>query len=323
VKAIAFVEYGSADRLRFVEIEKPVPKEGEILIRVRAASVNAMDYHRLRGKPSFIRVFTGLRRPKREQFGFDVAGEVEAVGENVATIKEGDAVFGVARGSFAEYACAPMSKVVIKSESVSFQQGAALPVAGLTALQGLRDKGKVTPGMKVLVNGAGGGVGTFAVQIAKASGAEVTAVTTTSKIEMVRSLGADHIIDHTRDDFTTREAQYDVIFDLAANHSFASLRRVMSKRGAWLVAGGATGQGVMKPLSNILKGFSQAPFVRQNASIVSARLRAADLSILQKLVEEGKITPMIGATYPLNEGAQAVADAVRGNRGGKIVINVP
>ena len=322
MKAVAFTEYGPADRLRIVEVDKPVPTDDEILIRVRAASVNALDYHRLPGKPFFIRMISGFRKPKRQWLGVDVAGVVEAVGNNVTAFRPGDEIFGVARGSFAEYACTTISKVVIKSPSVSFEHAAALPVAGITALQGLRDKGKLVPGMKVLVNGAGGGVGTFAVQIAKAMGAEVTAVTSTGKLAMLSAIGEDHILDYTRDDFTAGTTRYDLIFDLGATHSLTEMRRVMTQNGKWLLAGGTVGAGWSTPLRNIFKGFMQSPFVDQKMSVVSARMKTDDLVLLQKLVDEGKIAPAISRTFPLRDTASAMAYVKEGRGAGKVVVKV-
>lgn len=322
MRAITYQEYGSPEVLRLEEIAKPEPKADEVLIRIRAASVNALDRHFVRGEPWLMRFAAGLRRPRVTRLGVDVAGQVEAVGRNVTQLHPGDEVFGVCRGSFAEYACAPTSKVVIKSADVSFEHAAAIPVAGMTALQGLRDKGRIQAGQKVLINGAGGGVGTFAVQIAKWLGAEVTAVTSTGKLDMVRAIGADHIVDYTREDFTRSGQKYDVIFDLGANHPLSDMRRVMTSKGMWLFAGAAIEFGWVRPAGELLKGLAQSPFGKQKVLVVSARLTKDDLMFMQRLVAEGKITPVIDRTYALSDVARAVSYVERGYAGGKVVITV-
>src|SRR5437660_4953633 len=231
MKAIVYHEYGSPDVLKCEDVEKPVPKDDEILIKVRAASVNPLDWRIMKGEPRVIRLMARLMKMSGGRPGVDVAGEVEAVGSNVTQFKPGDKVFGGCRGAFAEYACTDASKVVMKPDNVTFEQAASVNVAGLTALQSLRDKGKIQPGSKVLINGAAGGVGTFAVQIAKTFDAHVTGVCSTRNIEMVRSIGADHVIDYTREDFTKNGHHYDLIFDLVANHSFSALRRALARKG--------------------------------------------------------------------------------------------
>jgi len=323
MKAITYREYGSPDVLRLEEIEKPAPGEGEVLIRIRAASVNAMDCHFMRGEPRFIRLMTGVGKPKNPRLGVDVAGIVEAVGSNVTDFKPGDEVFGVCRGAFAEYACAPGLKVAIKSASVSFEQAAALPVACVTALLGLRDKGKVMAGQKVLINGAGGGVGTFAVQIAKHLGAEVTAVTTTKKLELVRRIGADHVIDYTRDDFTRNGKRYDAIFDLGSNHPWSEIRRSLTRSGTRLFVGGPREAGLMRPFVELFKGIAQSPFVSQKVQLVSGRVTREDLVFMDELVADGKIVPAIDGTYPLSDVADAVRRLEEGSVGGKVVITIP
>src|SRR5436190_16335414 len=235
MKAIVYCEYGSPDVLKFEDVEKPIPNDNQVLIKVRAASLNALDVYMIRDA-WLNRLIFGLRKPKDTRLGRDVAGQVEAVGKNVTEFKPGDEVFGICRGSLAEYACPSERSLVIKPPNVSFEQAASLPLAGLTALQGLRE-GKIQPGQKVLINGATGGVGTFAVQIAKSLGAEVTAVCSTRNVDLVRSIGADHVIDYTKDDFTKSDERYDVIFDNVANHSFAERRRVLNAKGICVLAG--------------------------------------------------------------------------------------
>ncbi len=231
MKAIVYSNYGSPDVLRCEVIEKLTPKDDEVLIKVRAASVNPYDWHFMRGLPYFLRLRVGLRKPKDTRLGVDAAGQVETIGRNVTQFKPGDEVFGLCRGAFAEYACASESKLARKQGNVTFEQAASVPIAGLTALQGLRDKGQLQPGQKVLINGAAGGVGTFAVQIAKSFGAEVTGVCSTRNVDMVRSIGADHVIDYTQEDFTKKEQRYDLILDCIANHSLSAFRRVLTGCG--------------------------------------------------------------------------------------------
>src|SRR6266849_3001708 len=239
MKAIVYRGYGSPDVLECEEIAKPTPGDDEVLIKIRAASINPIDRHFMRGRPPFLRIAIGLRKPRMRP-GRDVAGQVEAVGRNVTQFKPGDEVFGVCSGALAEYACTRESALVTKPSNVTFDQAASVGVAGLTALQGLRDKGKIRPGQKVLINGAGGGVGTFAVQIAKSFGADVTGVGSKGKVDMVRSIGADRVIDYTREDFTQGNQRYDLIFDLAATHSLPAYRRVLNPNGICVLAGGPT-----------------------------------------------------------------------------------
>ncbi len=243
MKAIVYHRYGSPDVLKCEEIERPTPKDDEVLVKVRAASLNPLDWHFMRGEPYFIRLMTGLRRPKFTRLGVDVAGRVEAVGRSVTWFEPGDEVFGGCRGAFAEYACARESELITKPEGVTFEQAACVNVAALTALQSLRDKGRVRPGQKVLINGAAGGVGTFAVQIAKWLGAEVTGVCSTRNVEMVRSIGADHVIDYTGEDFTEGGRRYDLILDCVGSHRLSALRRVLSPEGTYIAVGGRAAGG--------------------------------------------------------------------------------
>jgi NADPH:quinone reductase and related Zn-dependent oxidoreductases len=265
MKAIRYSEYGSADIVHLVDVDRPEPKDNEVLIRVCAASVNAMDRHFMRGEPLAMRMMAGLRKPKENRMGVDVAGRVETVGKSVTGFKAGDDVFGVCRGAFAEYACPEASRIALKPEGVSFEQAAATPVAGCTALQGLRDKGNVTAGQKILINGAGGGVGVFAVQFAKIFGAEVTGVTSTMNLDMVGSIGADYVIDYTREDFTKSGKRYDAIFDIGGTHSWSALRRALTKDGQFLFAGAATSGGWGRPLRTLLAAMATSPFMGRSS----------------------------------------------------------
>jgi len=323
MKAIRYSEYGSADVARMVEVDRPVPKDDEVLIRVSAASVNAMDRHFMRGEPLPVRIMGGWSKPKDTRMGVDVAGRVEQVGKNVTEFKPGDEVFGVSRGAFAEYACPQASRIALKPADVSFAQAAATPIAASTALQGLRDKGKLSAGQKVLINGAGGGVGTFAVQFAKILGAEVTAVTSTANLDMVRLIGADHVIDYTRDDFTKSGKRYDVIFDLGVTHSWADLKRALTKDGLLLFAGAATSGGWARPLRILLSAAATAPFGSQKLKLVSGRVTGADLVVIARYLESGELKPAIERTFSLSETASALRQIDEGRARGKTVIIMP
>ena len=323
MKAMAYSEYGSADVVRLVEIDRPVPKADEVLIRVCAASVNAYDCHMMMGRPGAMRLVTGLRKPKDTRLGVDVAGRVESIGQSVAEFKPGDEVFGVARGAFAEYACTTVPRLALKPSNISFEQAAATPIAGCTALQGLRDKGEIKPGQKVLINGAGGGVGSFALQIAKLLGAEVTAVTSTKNLDMVRSFGADHVVDYTREDFTTNGRRYDTILDLGLNHSLSDLRRALSVDGRWLFVGAVTTGGWLRPIGTLFKAMALSPFVRQKFQVVPARVTAEDLVVMGGYMETGRINPAIETSYPLADAAQALRHVEEGHARGKVVVVIP
>src|SRR5438552_8409367 len=253
MKAIVYRNYGSPEVLKWEETEKATAGDNEVLIKVRAASVNPYDWHFMRGTPYFLRILAGLRKPKDKRLGVDVAGQIEAVGRNVTQFKPGDEVFGVSRGAFAAYARASESKLARKPENVTFEQAAAVPIAGLTALQGLRDKGQIQPGHKVLINGASGGVGTFAVQIAKSFGAEATGVCSTRNVDLARSLGADHVIDYTREDFTQSDRRYDLMFDVAGSRSWSECRRVLNPQATLVVVGAPKGGRLMGPLGHIVR----------------------------------------------------------------------
>src|SRR3954464_5423702 len=321
MKAIRKCEYGSVS-LR--EVEKPILTDNQILIKVRAASLNAADGHLLRG--SFLmRPFSGMRKPKDSRFGIDCAGTVEAVGKDVTEFKPGDDVFGVANGAIAEYACAAERTLVPKPENITFEQAGSVGVAGLTALQGLRDQGNIQPGQKVLVNGASGGVGTFAVQIAKAFGAEVTAVCSSRNLEQARSIGADHVIDYTKEDFTKGDQRYDVIFDNVGNHSIAERRRVLAPNGTCVLAGmGSAGkhEGQWSRISGNLKSFFVSPFIPQKFKMYIAKTLKADLIVLRDIMQQGKLTPVIDRQYPMTQTAEALRYLEDGHARGKVVISI-
>jgi len=319
MKAIVYRRYGSPDVLECDEIEKPAPGDDEVLIKVRAASINPLDRHIMRGRPKFLRIAFGLHKPKIRP-GRDVAGQVEAVGRNVTRFKPGDEVFGACSGALAEYACARESALVSKPNNMTFEQAASVPVAALTALQGLRDKGKIRPGQKVLINGAGGGVGTFAVQIAKSFGADVTGVCSTTKVDMVRSIGADRVIDYTQQDFTEGTQRYDLIFDLVATHSLPEYRRVLSPNGICVFGGGPT--KVRAILTFAFEVLVLSRFVSQNFVMFVAKLSNEDLTTLRELMAAGKVTPVVERHYTLNEVPQAMQYLDEGHARGKVVITL-
>ena len=321
MKAIVYHEYGSPDVLKCEETEKPVPRDGEVLIKVRAASVNPLDWRLMKGKPSILRIFFGLRKPRQSRPGVDVAGEVEAVGTNVTQFKAGDEVFGACRGAFAEYACTAASKVAMKPDNVTFEQAASVNVAGLTALQGLRDKGKIQPGSKTLVNGAAGGVGTFAVQIAKSFGAHVTGVCSTRNIDMVRSIGADEVIDYTQNDFTTSSQRFDLILDCVGNHSFSECRRVLNPNGRLVGVGAPHDPSMVLLLAQMIKELLLSVFVSQKAVMFIAKSSQDDLTLLGELIATGKLEPVIDRRYGLSEVADAVRHVEEGHARGKVIID--
>jgi NADPH:quinone reductase-like Zn-dependent oxidoreductase len=322
MEAIVYHEYGSADVLKCKEVEKPVPRDDEVLIKVRAASVNPVDWRLMKGKPSILRLFFGLRKPRLGRPGVDAAGEVEAVGTNVTQFKPGDEVFGSCRGSFAEYACTAASNLVMKPDNVTFEQAASVFVAGLTALQGLRDKGKIFAGSKVLVNGAAGGVGTFAVQIAKSFGADVTGVCSTRNLEMVRSIGADEVIDYTQNDFSTSNQRYDLILDCVGNHSFAACRRVLNTAGRFVMVGAPHDPSVMGLLAQMIKPLVLSLFVSQKAVMFIAKSSQDDLTLLGELIAIGKLKPVIGGRYSLSDASDAVRQVEEGHARGKVIITL-
>jgi len=324
MKAIVYDHYGPPDVLRFEEIEKPKPADDQVLIQVRASSVNPYDWHFIRGTPSLLRLFAGLRAPKSRHLGADVAGVVETVGRNVTSFKAGDAVFGTAKGSFAEYVCAPESTLALKPENMAWEQAASVGIAGVTALQGLRDKGKIVSGQRVLINGAAGGVGTFAVQIAKALGARVTAVCSTRNIEFVRSIGADDAIDYTREDFIHGNRRYDVFFDLVGNNPLPACLRVLEPRSIYIgCGGGGPDRRTIELLGSILHSLVLGPFTTRKLPGLLAKVNTADLNVLAELMRSGKVTPVLDHTYALKETADAIRYIEQGHARGKVAITVP
>jgi NADPH:quinone reductase-like Zn-dependent oxidoreductase len=323
MKAIRYCEYGSPDIVKLDEVEKPVPDVNQVLIKVRAASLNALDAYMVRDA-WLNRLIFGLRKPRDTRLGRDVAGVVEAVGKNVTQFKPGDEVFGICRGSLAEYTVTPERALVIKPPNVSFEEAASVPLAGLTALQGLR-KGKIQPGQKVLINGATGGVGTFAVQIAKSLGAEVTAVCSTRNVDLVQSICADHVIDYTKEDFTRSDQRYDVIFDNVCNHSFSERRRVLNPKGICVLAGmgGAgvkEGQALGRIAGNLFIARGLSSFTNQKFAQYMTKMSKPDLMLLGELIQAGKVRPVIERTYKLNDAPEAIRQFDAGHARGKVVI---
>ncbi len=324
MKAIVYDRYGPPDVLKCEELEKPVSTDDQVLIRVRASSVNPYDWHFIRGAPSFIRLFSGLRAPKSRRLGADVAGVVESVGRNVTAFKAGDAVFGTARGAFAEYVCASQSSLALKPENLTWAQAASAPIAGITALQGLRDKGQVRSGQRVLINGAAGGVGTFAVQIAKSIGASVTAVCSTRNVELVRSIGADDVVDYTREDFTLQCRDYDVCFDLVGNKPLSACLRVLRPGGTYIACGGGgPDQPSIDFLGSMLHSLVLRPFTSRKMPGLLAKVSTGDLNFLAGLMQSGKVTPVLDRSYSLAETADAVRYVEQLHARGKVVLSVP
>jgi NADPH:quinone reductase-like Zn-dependent oxidoreductase len=338
MKAIVHYDYGSPDVLQCRDIEKPAAADNEVLIRVRAASVNPLDCGSLQGVPYVFRLMFGLRRPSLTdpgRPGVDLAGTVEAVGRNVTGFKPGDDVFGVCirnprssgakvwvqrQGSFAEYVCAPEATLVVKPDSATFEQAASVPVAGFTALQALRDKGHIRPGQKVLINGAAGGVGTFAVQIAKSFGAEVTGVCSTANVDMVRSIGADRVIDYTQEDFTRQGRLYDLVLDCVGNHPLSACRRVLSPDGICVIAGDLSGRGVTGMVARLVATLVLSRFPRRKLVAFLAKPNKTDLTILRELLQAGRVKPVIDRRYSLTEVPQAFRYLAKKHARGKVVI---
>ena len=323
MKAIVQERFGSADTLQLKEIEKPLPGTGEVLIRVHAAGVGAWDWHSMTGRPYFARAgMLGFRAPKVKVRGWDVAGTVETVGAGVSQFKPGDEVYGTARGSFAEYVCAKEDRIAPKPANLTFEQAAAVPTAAITALQGLRDKGGIRAGQRVLVLGAGGGVGSFAVQIAKAYGAHVTGVCSTAKVDLVRSLGADAVIDYTREDVLNAGQIYDIILDNGGNRRLASMRRMLVADGKIVLIGGEDGGTFWGGMGRNIQAMVQSMFMKQKQIMLAAVERAQDLEVLTGLIEAGKVTPAIARTYPLAETAEAIRQWEARQVKGKVVVTV-
>jgi len=336
MKAILYHEYGSPDVLRCEEIQKPVPREDEVIIRVCAAAINPMECGVIKGAGRFL---NGWRRPRITCLGVDVAGQVEAAGKKVTRFKPGDNVFGVcvrnpqdpglgvwtSHGALAEYACVSETALAIKPENVSFEQAAAVPVAALTALQGLRDKGKLQPGQEVLINGASGGVGTFAVQVAKAFGANVTAVCSARNVELVQSIGADRVIDYTREDFTRSGEKYDILFDCIVNHSALACRRILKPNGIYVAVGGPHGPmlgAITRMLMALFVAFVASRFASRKLVIFIARPNSGDLDLLSDLLKSGKVIPVVNGCFALNETADAMRFLEQGHARGKVVITI-
>ena len=322
VKAIVRDSYGDVDVVRLAEIDAPVAGENEVLVRVRAAGVDQGVWHLMAGMPYVMRIAGfGLRAPKNAMLGYDVAGRVEVVGEAVTGFRPGDEVFGTCRGSFAEYAVARADRLVVKPGNLSFEQAAATPISGFTALQAVRDHGKVQAGQRVLIIGAGGGVGTFTVQLAKVDGAEVTGVCSTAKTELVRSIGADRVIDYTREDPIDGRERYDVIVDIAGNRPLSKLRRALTPRGT-LVIVGAENAGNWLGVRRPLRAAALSPFIRQTLRTYISKERLQDLHELRALLEAGTITAVVDRTFPLDEVADAIRYLREGRPAGKIVLTV-
>jgi NADPH:quinone reductase-like Zn-dependent oxidoreductase len=317
LKAIVYTTYGSPDVLQLKDIEKPTPKDNQVLVKVHAASANPADWHLMRAEPFLARFANGLLKPKNTRLGADLAGRIEAVGSNVTRFRIGDAVFGElpldAMGSFAEYVCISEELLALKPDKLTFEQAAAVPLAAFTALQGLRDKGQIRPGQRVLVNGASGGVGTFAVQIAKSFGTEVTGVCSTRNLDLVRSIGADHIIDYTQTDFTNTGQRYDLIFDAIGNRSVSDLKRALTPNGICSVAG----------FTSLSRLFQTMFFGGKNVGLMeTAKANQADLVFIQGLLEAGKVVPVIDRRYPLSETAEAIRYLEAGHARGKVIVTI-
>ena len=320
MKAVLFTKYGSPDVLQLTEVEKPTPKDNQVLVKVHAASANPLDWHHMRGEPFLARIGEGLLKPKNPKLGADIAGRVEAVGRNVTEFQPGDEVFGVCAGGFAEYACAGETKLALKPANLSFEAAAASPVVGFTALQGLRDKGQLQPGQKVLINGASGGVGMFAVQLAKSFGAEVTGVCSTRNLDMVRSIGADHVVDYTREDFTRNGQQYDLIYDAVGNRSVFDYRRALSLQGICVIAGFTSFSRLFEHM--LLGALISKVGSKQIGLQGIATTPKEDLVVIKELLEAGKVVPVIDKCYPISETAEAIRYLEEGHARGKVVITV-
>jgi NADPH:quinone reductase-like Zn-dependent oxidoreductase len=324
VKAIVYEKYGSTDVLKLSEIDRPAVTDDGVLVRVHAASVNPVDWHTMTGTPFLVRMQAGLRKPKSEELGVDFAGTVEEIGKDVRQFQPGDEVFGARNGSLAEYVCVREERAVVhKPAGVTFAQAGAVAVAAISALQGLRDKGKIQPGQKVLINGASGGVGSFAVQIAKSFGAEVTAVCSTGNVETARSIGADHVVDYSAEDFTRNGQRYDLILDIAGNRTWSDYKRVLDDKGTLVVVGGPKGNRWIGPLSQPLKlRLSSIGGSRRVVAPFLAKVNKADLVVLQKLLEAGTVTTVIDRQYELSEAPEAFRYLGDGHARGKVVVTI-
>jgi NADPH:quinone reductase-like Zn-dependent oxidoreductase len=323
MKAAVYRCYGPPEVVKIEDVEKPVPGDDEVLVKVRAAAVNPLDWHYMRGVPYVMRLGAGFGRPKETRLGVDFAGTVEAVGRNVTRFRPGDEVFGARSGALGEYVRVTATRnVVPKPARLTFEQAAGVPIAAVTALQALRDKGRLAPGQKVLINGASGGVGTFAVQIAKALGAEVTGVCSTRNVELVRSLGADHVVDYTQQDFTAGTERYDLVVDNVGNHSFGKIRGVLAPEGRYVIVGGNSDDRWLGALTTPLKAMLWSPFVSQESIFFMAELKPEDLAFLGDLMAAGKVTPVVDRTYPLGEVAEAIRYLETGRARGKVIVTM-
>jgi len=322
MKAAIYRRYGPPDVVQIDDVEKPVPRDNEVLIKVCAASVNPIDWHLIRGMPYMLRIAAGLRKPKMTRLGSDVAGEVEAVGRTVTQFNPGDPVFGLCRGTLAEYVCVSESALVRKPDNLTFEQAASVPLASLTALQAFGDEEEIQPWQKVLINGAAGGVGTFAVQIAKSFGAHVTGVCSTRNVEMVRSIGADQVIDYTQKDFTQGWQHYDLILDCVGNHSLSACRRVLGRTGTYVMIGGPTGQWMIRLLGRVIKALVLSWFVQQKLTMMITKASKENLIMMCELMETRKVRPVIDRRYTLSEVPEAIRYLEEGHARGKVVINL-
>lgn len=321
MKAVTYSKYGSATVLQVSDIEVPVPNDNEVLIKVWAAGVNPLDWHFIRGTPYPLRLMTGLRKPKITRLGVDVAGCIEAVGKDVTRFKVGDEVFGSCRGAFAEYACASESTLVEKPDNVPFEQAASVSIAALTALQALR-QGRIQQGKSVLINGAAGGVGTFAVQVSKSFGADVTGVCSTRNVDMIRSIGADHVFDYTRQNFIKNTRRYDLILDTVGNHSLLEYNRILNRGGIYVGVGGPSDLWMIGPIVHVIKAGLISAFGSKKFVGLLAKINKDDLAITQELLRSGKVTPVIDRCYKLTEIHEAITYLEEGHARGKVVITL-
>ena len=321
MKAIVYRCYGPPNVLMYEDVPKPTPADNEVLVRIHAAAVNPLDWHYMRGEPYLARMEAGFGAPNDVRMGADFSGTVEAVGKSVKRFQPGDEVFGGRKGAFAEYVSVPEDgSIARKPANVTFEQAAAAPIAGITALQALRDKGAIEAGQKVLINGASGGVGTFAVQIAKSFGAEVTAVCSARNVSMVRSIGADHVIDYNREDYTKGDRRYDLIIDMVGNHSLLENRHALTPTGTFVIVGGPNDGRWLGPMTIPIKAVMLSPFVEQKFLPFLAQLNQKDLSILARLMREGKLTPVIDRKFPLSKAPEAIAYLEEGHARGKVIL---
>jgi NADPH:quinone reductase-like Zn-dependent oxidoreductase len=326
MKAVVYTEFGPPDVLQIKEIETPVPKDNEVLVKVRAASVNPYDWHMIRGTPFLMRaMMAGLRKPKDPRVGIDCAGTIQAVGKDVTQFKPGDDVFGGKSGALAEYLCVPADGgLALKPANVTFEQAAGVQVAGCTALQALRDSGKVQPGQRVLINGASGGVGTFAVQLARTMRAHVTGVCSTRNVELVRSLGADQVIDYTKGDFTKSSERYDMILDNVGTQPLSGFRQILKPKGIYVMigAGGPNDGGLIGPMGRLIQAMLMSPLISQKMGMMMAKVSQDDLKALAELMQSRRVTPVIDRTYPLTEIREAIRYLETGRARGKIIITI-